>query len=104
MTRWWMMSQLDEQHSSRRGETISEPRPGRPAEASRLGSTRSGLLIALGSAATFALSGPMGTALMTIGWSPAAAVGVRIGGAFLVLLIPCLVLLRRTGLPSRRQV
>ncbi len=70
----------------------------------RLGSTRTGLLIALGSAATFALSGSMGTALMSIGWSPAAAVGVRIGGAFLVLLIPCLFLLRRTGLPSRRQV
>jgi drug/metabolite transporter (DMT)-like permease len=68
-----------------------------------LGSTRTGLLIALASAASFALSGPLGTALLSIGWSPAAAVGVRIAGAFLVLLIPCLLLLRRTGLPTRRQ-
>jgi drug/metabolite transporter (DMT)-like permease len=70
----------------------------------RLGNTRTGLLMALGSAATFALSGSMGTALMSAGWSPTAAVGIRIGGAFLVLLVPCLILLRRTGLPNRRQV
>jgi drug/metabolite transporter (DMT)-like permease len=70
----------------------------------RLGSTRTGLLIALASAAAFALSGSLGTALLDIGWSPTAAVGVRIGGAFLVLLVPCLVLLRRIGLPDRRQV
>jgi drug/metabolite transporter (DMT)-like permease len=67
-------------------------------------SSRPGLLIALGSAASFALAGSLGTALLSIGWSPTAAVGVRIGGAFLVLLVPCLLLLRRTGLPSRRQV
>jgi drug/metabolite transporter (DMT)-like permease len=30
-------------------------------------------------------------------------VAIRIGGAFLVLLVPCLVLLRRTGLPTPRQ-
>jgi drug/metabolite transporter (DMT)-like permease len=70
----------------------------------RPGSTRTGLLIALGSAASFALSGSLGTALLSIGWSPTAAVGVRVGGAFLVLLVPCLILLRRTGLPTRRQL
>src|SRR6478735_10422665 len=69
----------------------------------RSGANRTGLLIALGSAASFALSGSLGTALLSIGWTPAAAVGVRIGGAFLVLLGPCLLLLRRTGLPSRGQ-
>ncbi|MCW2810088.1 MAG: Threonine/homoserine efflux transporter RhtA [Friedmanniella sp.] len=62
-----------------------------------------GLLFALGSSAAFALSGPLARALLTIGWTPAAVVTVRIGGAFLVLLIPCLLLLRRDGLPSRRQ-
>ena len=30
-------------------------------------------------------------------------VGTRIGGAFLVLLVPCVLLLRRIGLPTRRQ-
>lgn len=70
----------------------------------RSGPTHAGLLIALGSAASFALSGSLGTALLSIGWSPTAAVGIRIGGAFLVLLVPCLLLLRRTGLPSRRQL
>jgi drug/metabolite transporter (DMT)-like permease len=69
-----------------------------------LASSRPGLLIALGSAASFALSGSLGTALLSIGWSPTAAVGIRVGGAFLVLLVPCLFLLRRTGLPSRRQI
>jgi drug/metabolite transporter (DMT)-like permease len=83
------------------------PADGKPtaqtAAGGRLGSTRAGLAIALGSAASFALSGALGTTMLSIGWSPTAAVGVRIGGAFLVLLVPCLVLLRRTGLPTRRQ-
>lgn len=62
------------------------------------------LAIALSSAATFGLSGPLARALLDVGWTPAAAVSARIGGACLVLLIPCIVLLRRTGLPHRRQV
>src|SRR5690349_12739358 len=74
----------------------------RPA-GGRLGSSSTGLAIALGSAASFALSGALGTTMLSIGWSPTAAVGGRIGGAFVVLLTPCLVLLRRTGLPTRRQ-
>ncbi len=74
-----------------------------PGRGTRSTSSRTGLIIAFGSAASFALSGSLGTALLSIGWSPTAAVGVRIGGAFLVLLVPCLLLLRRTGLPNRRQ-
>lgn len=62
------------------------------------------LVIALSSAATFGLSGPLARALLDVGWTPAAAVSARIGGACLVLLIPCIMLLRRTGLPHRRQV
>ena len=57
----------------------------------------SGLLIAVASAAAFGLSGSLARALLDIGWSPAAIVATRIGGAFLILLIPCLVLVRRAG-------
>lgn len=63
----------------------------------------SGLLIAVASAATFGLSGSLARSLLDAGWSPAAIVTTRIGGAFVVLLIPCLVLLRRIGRPSVRQ-
>ena len=62
-----------------------------------------GLAIGLGSAAAFALSGSFGHALLADGWSPAALVAARVGGAFLVLVLPCVLLLRRTGLPSLRQ-
>lgn len=63
-----------------------------------------GLGLALASAAAFGLAGPLGSALLRIGWSPAAVVAARVGGAFLVLLVPCLVLLRRTGWPTARQL
>lgn len=62
-----------------------------------------GLLIAVSSAATFGLSGSLARSLLDIGWSPAAIVATRVGGACLVLLLPCLLLLRRTGLPTGAQ-
>lgn len=62
-----------------------------------------GLAIALLSAASFGLSGSLARSLLDLGWTPAAVVAVRIGGAFVLLLVPCLVLLRRTGLPTLRQ-
>jgi drug/metabolite transporter (DMT)-like permease len=62
-----------------------------------------GLLFALVSAAAFGLSGSLARSLIDLGWSPAAVVAVRIGGAFLVLLVPTLVLLRRTRRPTSRQ-
>jgi len=62
-----------------------------------------GLVFALVSAAAFALSGSLARSLIDLGWSPAAVVAVRIGGAFLVLLVPTLVLLRRTRRPTSRQ-
>ena len=62
-----------------------------------------GLAVGVGSAAAFSLSGSFGRALLELGWSPAALVAARVGGAFLVLLVPCLVVLRRTGLPTLRQ-
>lgn len=64
---------------------------------------RTGLPIALVSAAAFALAGSLASPLLTTGWSPAAIVAIRVGGAFLVLLAPCLLLLRRIGWPSLRS-
>ena len=63
---------------------------------------RTGLPIALVSAAAFGLSGSLASPLLSTGWSPAAVVAIRVGGACLVLLLPCLLLLRRIGLPSLR--
>lgn len=62
-----------------------------------------GLALALTSATSFGLSGSLARSLLDVGWSPAAVVATRVGGAFLVLLIPCLFLLRRIGLPTGRQ-
>jgi len=62
-----------------------------------------GMLPAVSSAAAFGLSGSLARSLLDIGWSPAAVVAVRLGGAFAVLLIPSLLLLSRIGLPSGRQ-
>lgn len=62
-----------------------------------------GLGWALLSAGSFGLSGPLAKSLLEIGWSPGAVVLVRIGGAFAVLAVPCLLLLRRTGAPTARQ-
>ncbi len=62
-----------------------------------------GLVFALISAAAFGLSGSLARSLLDLGWSPAAVVAVRVGGAFVVLLVPCLVLLRRIGRPTPRQ-
>lgn len=53
-----------------------------------------GLWIAILSAATFGVSGPFAKSLLEIGWSPGAAVGLRIGGAAVVLLVPVLMALR----------
>jgi drug/metabolite transporter (DMT)-like permease len=52
---------------------------------------------------SFGLSGSLARSLLDMGWSPAAVVVTRVGGAFLVLLIPCLFVLRRIGLPTGRQ-
>jgi drug/metabolite transporter (DMT)-like permease len=62
-----------------------------------------GLLPAISSAAAFGLSGSLARSLLNLGWSPAAVVVARVGGAFLLLLLPCLMLVRRVGLPSGRQ-
>ena len=62
-----------------------------------------GLVLALVSASSFGLSGSLARSLLDLGWSPTAVVATRVGGAFLVLLLPTLLLLRRIGLPTSRQ-
>jgi drug/metabolite transporter (DMT)-like permease len=62
-----------------------------------------GIVLALISASSFGLAGSLARSLLELGWSPAAVVATRATGAFLVLLIPSLVLLRRIGLPTSRQ-
>src|SRR4051812_44997823 len=56
--------------------------------------TRVGFVLALLSAATFGTSGTFASALIDAGWSPGAAVTVRISVAALILAIPAVVLLR----------
>lgn len=61
-----------------------------------------GLLVALGSAATFGSSGTFGASLMATGWTPGAIVTARIAGAAVLMLVPALVALRgRWGLLRR---
>ncbi len=56
--------------------------------------TRVGFVLALLSAATFGTSGTFASALIDAGWSPGAAVTVRISVAAVLLAIPAVVLLR----------
>jgi len=62
-----------------------------PGVGSRVGT---GLAFAVASAASFGLSGSLGTALIDAGWSPGAAVTVRVLGAVLVIGGPALYALR----------
>ena len=61
-----------------------------------------GLGLAVLSAATFGTSGAFAAALLTAGWSPGAAVAVRITIAALALTAPALVQLRGRGALLRR--
>ncbi|MGI8949208.1 MAG: EamA family transporter [Ornithinimicrobium sp.] len=59
-----------------------------------LRSTRTGLTLALISAATFGTSGALGKPLLDAGWSPAAAVAARVSIGALLLLLPAVYALR----------
>ncbi|MDQ0649706.1 drug/metabolite transporter (DMT)-like permease [Microbacterium natoriense] len=61
--------------------------------ASRPGVSR-GMLVALGAAVSFGMSGVFARGLIDAGWSPGAAVTVRMWVAALVLLVPTLLALR----------
>lgn len=54
----------------------------------------SGLGLALFSSAVFGLSGSFAKSLLETGWSPGAAVAIRLSGAAIILLIPAVVALR----------
>lgn len=58
------------------------------------GRARGGLSLAVGSSAAFSTSGALGASLIGAGWSPAAAVTVRISVAALVLAVPAMISLR----------
>ena len=57
-------------------------------------STRTGLVLAVTSAVSFGLSGSLARALMDAGWSPTAAVAMRVTIAALVLVVPGLLAVR----------
>ena len=68
----------------------------------RSGPAGAGLALAVLSAATFGTSGTFASALIRAGWSPAAAVVVRIAVSSLILTVPALIQLRgRWGLLRR---
>ena len=69
----------------------------------RISRSTGGLILALASSAAFGLSGSLARSLLDLGWSPAAVVAIRILGAFAILLLPTLFLLRRIGWPTLRQ-
>ncbi len=56
--------------------------------------TRAGFVLALFSAATFGTSGTFAKSLIDAGWSPAAAVAIRISVAAVLLAVPAVVTLR----------
>ena len=67
-------------------------------------SARAGFLLALLSAATFGTSGTFASALISAGWSPGAAVTIRITIAALILAIPAVVMLRGKWHVVRRNL
>jgi drug/metabolite transporter (DMT)-like permease len=48
---------------------------------------RAGLMLAVGSALAFGMSGPLGKSLMVAGWSPTAAVTARLAGGALLMAV-----------------
>jgi len=62
-----------------------------------------GLTLALASAAAFGVSGGFAKSLLDSGWSPGAAVTLRIVGAALVMVVPALLALRGRWRVLRRE-
>lgn len=62
-----------------------------------------GMAVALVSAATFGVSGPLAKSLLAAGWSPLAVVLLRIGGGALVLAVPAGFVLRGRLRLTRRS-
>lgn len=70
---------------------------------SRRASVSTGLLVAVGAAFAFGMSGAWARGLIDAGWTPGAAVTARIWVAALVLLVPTLVSLRSRWRLVRRN-
>ncbi len=97
-------------HDGRAGEATPGQAAARspmgPQPAPSTGAMTGGLLLALTSAASFGLSGPLARGLMDAGWSAGAAVAVRVGLAALLLAWPAVIALRgrwallRANLPT----
>ncbi len=66
--------------------------------------TRMGFGLALVSAATFGTSGTFASALIEAGWSPGAAVTIRISIAALILAVPAIIMLRGRWQVLRRNL
>lgn len=64
---------------------------------------RSGIALAIVSAAAYGTAGSLAHPLLDLGWSSAAVTLLRLGGAGLVLVLPAVLALRRWR-PSRRAV
>jgi drug/metabolite transporter (DMT)-like permease len=69
----------------------------------RRGRAAAGIAVAVVSAATFGTSGIFASALISSGWSPAAAALARLGGSALLLAIPAGVQLRGRWVLLRRN-
>lgn len=69
----------------------------------RPGPGAGGVGLAVLSAGTFGLSGIFGSALISAGWSPAAAAMARLGGAAFLLAVPAAVQVRGRWAPLRRE-
>ncbi|MFV0451832.1 MAG: DMT family transporter [Propioniciclava sp.] len=83
------------------GEAVAEASGVQENHRVRLGAV--GWVMALISAAMFGTAGAFARPLLDAGWSPAAAVSVRLGGAFLLLAGPAALALRgRWHLVARR--
>jgi drug/metabolite transporter (DMT)-like permease len=69
----------------------------------RPGPAATGIALAVLSAGTFGTSGIFASALISTGWSPAAAAIARLAGSAFLLTIPAVLQLRRRRAPLRRE-
>ena len=71
--------------------------------AARPGPATAGIILAVLSAGTFGTSGIFASALISTGWSPAAAAIARLGGSAFLLAVPAVLQLRGRWALLRRQ-
>jgi len=89
--------------SARPGPAAGSARPGPAAGSARPGPAAAGLALAVLSAGTFGISGIFASALLSSGWSPAAAAIARLAGSAILLAGPAVVQLRGRWALLRRE-